>query len=450
MKKTLLSTLLSLSALGISAQAVSVSGSFEEPFIAGTKAPAVAVFKPAQGHMDLVSETPVEKPDYTYSFDLSTDPTLKGKILYLGYNGEFFPFYYTSEEKITINAKDNVAEYSSPSGSENKVLARWNEIITPLHHLSHDKATSHAPADSVAAVMDKAWKESEAFVKTINTGNAQFDADARLLLPQHFMYEALQVFGMGWCAPTMDTMPKYIQHIFQADNFADIRLWTVPFTADNITWFAFVKDIVCMMGQGQTINFAVRHISDPRLREEYALYSLENGLVQGIKDFLDKNDSIFISDSARTRLAEVKRKHAVLQPGNEWVDMEYEDKDGNMHRLSEHLGKVVVIDVWATWCAPCRAELPHLLKLEKEMKGRNVVFIGYSIDEDKAAWKKRLKEHDMPEHQLWTGRRGPIIDDYKVAAVPQFIVFSKDGRLITLDAPRPSSPELKQIIENNI
>ena len=56
-------------------------------------------------------------------------------------------------------------------------------------------------------------------------------------------------------------------------------------------------------------------------------------------------------------------------------DFTYPDRDGKLVSLSDFRGKVVVVDVWATWCGPCRAEIPHLLKLEKEMRGKDVVFI---------------------------------------------------------------------------
>lgn len=449
MKKLVSSVLVSLSVLGASAQNMSVSGTYQEPFIAGTMCPAVAILQPKEGYMDMVEEIPVEKPDYQYTCKITSN-NLINKILYVGYNGEFFPFYSKDGENLQINISGNYAAYSKKLCKENKALAGWYETIKALHHMVQDRKLPYAKTDSVSKIMDKAWKDSDAYIKKIKTGNQAFDEEAKFLLPRFFMYEALQVFSFGWCAPSYDQMPEYLKYIFEADNFNTPQVWNVPFTAQNILLHAFGKDIICGMKTGQTIEFAIQNISDPYVKEQYAVYGLENGMTTDPLKFIADHENLFITPELKERVAEVKRKNEVITPGHEWIDMEYEDAEGNLHKLSEHLGKVVVIDVWATWCAPCRAELPHLLSLEKEMEGKDVVFIGYSIDQDKEAWKTWLKEHEMSKVQLWTGGQGPIITDYKVDAVPQFLMFSKDGKLITKDAPRPSSPDLKALIEKNL
>ena len=450
MYRLIISLSLLLACLGVNAQATSLSGTFKEPLIAGRMCPVIALFAPDGGHMKQIAEIPVNKPDYQYQIDFSDKKDLLNTLLFVGYKGEFFPFYLKAGEHLQLDITNSTATYGKKLSKENKVLADWVRTVAPLHHLGLDKAVTNAPADSVVTIMDKAWKESEKIVKKIKTGNKSFDEFMRLTLPYEFMYEALQVFGMGWCAPSIDKMPQYIQHIFRSDNFNSPKVWEVPFASETILWLTFAKDICCEMKLGQTINYAIANISDPVVKEEYAMYSLENNLVPNKMEFLNKFESIFTKDAYKKRIAEIKQQCAIVTPGNNWIDMEYEDKDGKMHKLSEHLGKVVVIDVWATWCMPCKKELPHLVQLEKELEGKDVVFIGYSIDEDKEAWKNWITTHEMSKVQLWTGRKGPIVDDYQVMAVPQFIVFSKTGKLVSLNAPRPSEPALKELIEKEL
>ena len=69
--------------------------------------------------------------------------------------------------------------------------------------------------------------------------------------------------------------------------------------------------------------------------------------------------------------------------------------------LRDFRGKYIYIDMWATWCGPCQKELPFLKKLEEKFKGRNIVFVGLSIDQDKAKWAARVKSGALSGTQLY-------------------------------------------------
>jgi thiol-disulfide isomerase/thioredoxin len=121
-----------------------------------------------------------------------------------------------------------------------------------------------------------------------------------------------------------------------------------------------------------------------------------------------------------------------------------------MHRLSENLGKVVLIDVWATWCKPCLDELPALEALEKAFEGKNVTFISLSIDTDKAKWKQMVESKKMSGLHLFSNRKGPIAEDYELETVPRYILFDKNGKTVAIDAPRPSDPKLTELINSKL
>ena len=108
-----------------------------------------------------------------------------------------------------------------------------------------------------------------------------------------------------------------------------------------------------------------------------------------------------------------------------------------------------MVDVWATWCGPCRKELPYLKSLEEEMEGKDVVFIGVSLDEKKdfEKWKKFIVDEQLPGVQLFAGGWSKIAKDYKITGIPRFMVFGKDGQVVEANAPRPSAPELKELLE---
>ena len=134
------------------------------------------------------------------------------------------------------------------------------------------------------------------------------------------------------------------------------------------------------------------------------------------------------------------------------ADFTYPDAAGKQISLSDFKGKVVIVDVWATWCGPCRKELPYLKNLEKELKDEEVVFIGVSLDEDKnlEKWKKFIVDEQLPGVQLFAGGWSKIAKDYKITGIPRFMVFDKQGCIVEVNAPRPSDPALKKLLKQEL
>ncbi|MCK9305166.1 MAG: TlpA disulfide reductase family protein [Bacteroidales bacterium] len=129
-----------------------------------------------------------------------------------------------------------------------------------------------------------------------------------------------------------------------------------------------------------------------------------------------------------------------------------EDVNGKTVSLSDFKGKVVYIDFWATWCAPCRAEIPHLNKLKAELKdNKDIVFICVSTDQirDKQKWSDMVKEMGMTDYQLFAGDKYPDIKRYyKINGIPHFTIIGKDGKIYKNQTIRPSNPQTKSTLVN--
>ena len=142
----------------------------------------------------------------------------------------------------------------------------------------------------------------------------------------------------------------------------------------------------------------------------------------------------------------LKRKATI--PGSPFpTDVTLVDANGKPFELSELKGKYVYVDMWASWCAPCCKEIPHLQKLEKELKNKDVVFLSVSCDSDEQAWRNKMSELNMHGIQL-LDKDNSLGDALNVKAIPFFLIYDKQGNLHTYNAKRPSSGEvLKDILE---
>jgi peroxiredoxin len=114
------------------------------------------------------------------------------------------------------------------------------------------------------------------------------------------------------------------------------------------------------------------------------------------------------------------------------VDFTLPDDKGNSFQLASLKGKYVLVDFWASWCVPCRAENPHLLKAYNQLKDRKFEIVGISLDETKAAWLNAVKKDAMPWIQVsdLKGFKNEIALKYGISAIPQNFLLNPEGIIV--------------------
>lgn len=132
-------------------------------------------------------------------------------------------------------------------------------------------------------------------------------------------------------------------------------------------------------------------------------------------------------------------------PGQAAPDFSLTDINGKKVSLADFKGKVVYMDVWASWCAPCISEINKSKNLKDKFKdNKNVVFLYISIDEDPVKWREMVAKKDIHGVHLLSskGQESDISKNYKVQGIPKFILIDKDGKIKDASAKRPSDPDL--------
>jgi len=129
----------------------------------------------------------------------------------------------------------------------------------------------------------------------------------------------------------------------------------------------------------------------------------------------------------------------------------YENFKGGTTKLEDFKGKYVYIDVWATWCGPCRQEIPFLQKVEEKYHGKDIVFTSISIDtaKDHEKWKKMVGDKTLGGVQLIADKdwKSDFTQAYGINSIPRFILIDPKGNVVDADAKRPSDPALQEQLD---
>ncbi len=160
-------------------------------------------------------------------------------------------------------------------------------------------------------------------------------------------------------------------------------------------------------------------------------------------------DSIITTDY-HTALINTYEKKLGLTNGDQAKDLMLTNRAGKTVKLSSLKGKIIYIDIWATWCGPCMEELPKLDSLRKKFaKNQQIEFISLSIEDDKQKWKNYISKNNLQGTQMIIDRS--LLNDYNVITIPRVIILNKDFTISAMFGGLPSKTKtvdfLNKLIE---
>lgn len=270
----------------------------------------------------------------------------------------------------------------------------------------------------------------------------------------------LEMMVSNYCISKMIGDPIAIPQPITGMILSDASLIEYPGLDYIFSYYITVCEDAGLIGYDSYAGFLCRRaerITDTVLRTNYLLKEAET-LIRRQQNFYQAdrildNVSEMIDDSGLMFLQDLRdfytgaKKTGKLHEGMPGFAFELEDRDGKPICKDDFRGKYLYIDVWATWCGPCKEQIPHLMKLEKEFADKDIEFISISVDKprDRAKWVAMLDELGLHGNQAITldGFDYEMCKHYEIKGIPRFILYGPDGTVVMANARRPSDPLLK-------
>ncbi|WP_235891122.1 TlpA family protein disulfide reductase [Sphingobacterium lumbrici] len=352
-------------------------------------------------------------------------------------------FYFKGNDDLNLTVTPTFYELVGKNSKENQTLYQWDLLAKDMREKGLTPGGMSTYVDFFPEVEAMKVKLDGMKAKA-KTGNNRFDTFFVKLVDYDVAFYAISYLYMPRTVhPGAEEMSDYYT-TFQADNFLTPDLLRFPY-GDRLLPILMYRKID--FKDKPTLADQVNAIPADVLKGQYILQYMDR--TRSYSDYIALNDEYA---KYLTLPEQIERANAVAtklvdtKEGTKAFNFNYPDLSGKNISLADLKGKVVVVDVWATWCGPCKAEEPHWEKLNEEFEDKDVVFVGVSVDQDKKAWEKYVPEKNLKGIQLHAGSDNDLSKAYKITGIPRYLVIDKAGNIITPDSPRPSDPKLKELL----
>ena len=384
--------------------------------------------------------------------------------------------YLRPAEKLELAIDGKSGSYEVINGSEeNQLMQKWQQLISPITDYGYNSLFNQKDSFDLTSYL-KTYEELELsivnFRSNINHTGSRFsklfkiaiDVDKELA-PILFLFNsaAKKINGFITTPKNFNDVPAFYQRFIKEGKFHDASILNVGEARFYMS--LYTKLIIASLPAGQRkqlsqsekLGVMINAISNETLKPYFFKDQMSEIAVNNLTEFR----SIFEPYKKYTKPASVKKEYQKIYEqfssdtayvGKLAYNFKLPDSTGRLISMKDFKGKVVFIDVWATWCGPCREQFPFLKEIEEEYKDNNdIVFMGISIDrgKDRQKWLNMMKKENLHGVQLLDDTGKFFANKYEISAIPRFLLISKEGKWIEVRCPRPEAKEdLKKYLNN--
>lgn len=404
--------------------------------------------------------------DGTFTFDMPLENPTADVEIYFGENGIYGAHLVkgkTVEMTITVKGGKEEVTFKGPEADVSRFVNLSSKAFDSMKYSSMDPSAGRPNAEYRALLEENYNKVKAALPKIKNKQQREF-------------YTRLSEGNYKWTKARLIMDDCEDKHVSTKDNaemkelLKDIDVndpinyrTNMSLTALNQmckTEFGGSNEAMCYEQMDIVNKFvtlpALRNVMVRIIGQNYYLYGDGSGdyeeFTKRFKLFAGQDAAIV--DGMYKSFLEVKKSKEKTAAGTPAPDITLDLPDGKQVQLKDIArGKFTYIDVWATWCGPCKKEIPFMAQLVERFKGNDKVqFISISVDENVDAWKKMI-EADKPawaQYNIHGAVNAQFSKDWGITGIPRFIMIDKNGNIFAADATRPSNEETAKTIEEQI
>ena len=384
--------------------------------------------------------------------------------------------YLKPADRVELNINAYTGEYDIINGSEeNLLVGKWQELSLPITNYGYNRTVFQNDSidlEKYISIHKKLQPVINDFKVVSRTSNEQFNKLFDQAIDVDNEYASLYLLSCLSAkrngkfissSKTINDPPAFYKQFIQSAKFNDANILKVGEGMNFINLyqklnFAFMPEAELKKHwREDRMKIMMNVITNDTVKAFFLKEQMETNEVNNLSEFR----TIYQPFEKYTFPPIVKKKYQQVYEGfigdtvyigKSSYNFSLPDTSSRVVSMKDFKGKVIFIDVWATWCGPCREQFPYLKEIEEEYKdNQDIVFMGISLDKakDKQKWLKAIQKEKLPGIQLLDDFGKSFADKYGISAIPRFLLIDKQGKWIEIRCPKPEAKEeLKRYLDN--